>query len=155
MVSRHGYLSNLTHLQILSTVTDVKTGGSHSWLNQDFCNAFAKTAICHRDAAWCSVPSASLYCLLMAENLPLVQAAGPVWCHGFCPSSAQTVGRSPWSLANNNAHQSLSSWESGNHTVVWVQSSPKDHQLPAPLSQAGTSSIILETRVLQPPSNTA
>lgn len=46
MLSRHEYLSNLTHLQILSTVTDVKTGGFHSWLNQDFCNAFAKTAAC-------------------------------------------------------------------------------------------------------------
>lgn len=46
MLSRHEYLSNLTHLQILSTVTDVKTGGFHSWLNQDFCSAFAKTAVC-------------------------------------------------------------------------------------------------------------
>lgn len=116
----------------------MNTGGFQPCLNQDFCNAFARTAACHRDAVWCSVPSTSLYCLLMAENPSLVQAAGPVWCHVFCPKWCQ---RSLWSLAHSSVHHSLSPWQPGNHTMVWAQSSPKDHLRPAPLSQAWIFSI--------------
>lgn len=119
MLSRHEYLSNLTHLQILSTVTDVTTGGFHSWLNQDFCNAFAKTAVCAtshctevlRDALYHQHPFIAYSCLkscpwcgqlALCGAMVLVPAV-PKLCHGHCGHLLTTV------------HQSLSSWESESH----------------------------------------
>lgn len=75
MLSRHEYLSNLTLLQILSTVTDVKTGGFHSWLNQDFCSAFVKIAICFTSHC------AEMLCDALCHQHPFIAYSWLKTCH--------------------------------------------------------------------------